>query len=102
MDVNQKSPVEPFPGSVHPSPGGGILVSKLDDEVLADGARQLFGDIAGRDIGALTRRVGNHDLHGPDRIGWRRRLRGHYRSTRGQRQQGRLRQQARGQPPGSS
>ena len=33
MDVNQKSPVEPFPGSVHPSPGGGILVSKLDDVI---------------------------------------------------------------------
>lgn len=32
MDVNKNKP-DPFPGAVHPSPGGGILVSKLDDVI---------------------------------------------------------------------
>ena len=33
MDVNQQTPAEQFPGTVHPTPGGGILVSKLDDVI---------------------------------------------------------------------
>ena len=31
MEVNQTQ--QPFPGEVHPAPGGGIMLSKLDDVI---------------------------------------------------------------------
>lgn len=33
MDVKAQDPKATFPGEVHPTPGGGILVSKLDDVI---------------------------------------------------------------------
>ena len=33
MDVNAKDPKSTFPGQVHTSPGGGIVVSKLDEVI---------------------------------------------------------------------